>query len=249
MFINTSKIQFESNSQPSKLSTLSVSVVYQYVKDTIWKQFTTNSYYKVWLFSCLSIRQRYNLKAIHNYSSRYIIRIIVVYQYVKDTIWKQFTTYLGFITTNNKLFINTSKIQFESNSQLYCLITQTNISCLSIRQRYNLKAIHNRYWYSDSIALLFINTSKIQFESNSQLQQLHLFCQIGCLSIRQRYNLKAIHNNRYYYNLALVLFINTSKIQFESNSQLTSPICLVFGVVYQYVKDTIWKQFTTILKR
>ena len=61
--------------------------------------------------------------------------------------------------------------------------------------------------------LLFINTSKIQNESKSQRlekKQCRTWC---CLSIRQRYKMKANHNS----------------------AHLKEPI---ENVVYQYVKDT-----------
>ena len=42
-----------------------------------------------------------------------------------------------------KVFISKSKIQFESKSQL-CSISYNQVSgCLSVSQRYNLKANHN----------------------------------------------------------------------------------------------------------
>src|SRR6218665_3888137 len=89
------------------------------------------------------------------------------------------------------LFFNTSKIQFESSGYLLFISPQ-----------------------------LFFNTSKIQFESKSQLGYQRIICRKRCFSIRQRYNLKANHNNRC------------------RNSQIDM-------VVFQYVKDTIGKQITT----
>ena len=67
-------------------------VVFQYVKDTIWKQITTGERWVKRFASCFSIRQRYNLKANHNYCPTWARSIWVVFQYVKDTIWKQITT-------------------------------------------------------------------------------------------------------------------------------------------------------------
>ena len=144
LFFNTSKIQFESKSQ---LLLLSVAIVN----------------------GCFSIRQRYNLKANHNHFHDLLISTIVVFQYVKDTIWKQITTCIGKAPYICMLFFNTSKIQFESKSQ--------QIECVGIR----------------------------------------VSC---CFSIRQRYNLKANHNH-------------------------ISLFCFILVVVFQYVKDTIWKQITT----
>ena len=139
-----------------------------------------------------------------------------------------------------------------------------------ICQRYNLKAIHNSRWLSLYNFRVVTNMSKIQSESNSQLFALSIprtpccdqyvkdtiwkqFTTIGkTLSlwyllwpICQRYNLKAIHNGMERGKSSDRVVTNMSKIQSESNSQLNS-----LGVSHpqgcdQYVKDTIWKQFTT----
>ena len=195
MFFNTSKIQFESKSQ------------------LIAKKL----FYKL---GCFSIRQRYNLKANHNYGFCLVFNFIVVFQYVKDTIWKQITTLSLRSAFACWLFFNTSKIQFESKSQPSFKFSDTNKSCFSIRQRYNLKANHNRWsrrtskpcvvfqYVKDTIWKqittehskvlkdfgLFFNTSKIQFESKSQPNGFDLAEFVSCFSIRQRYNLKANHN-------------------------------------------------------
>ena len=172
----------------------------------------------------------------------------VVFQYVKDTIWKQITTRLSLTMQRTSLFFNTSKIQFESKSQHCCWVFLNLGSCFSIRQRYNLKANHNIFYLfchllnvvfqyvKDTIwkqittiahgiicfALLFFNTSKIQFESKSQHVNRLNTSLVSCFSIRQRYNLKANHNSK-------------------TGRTWTSL------VVFQYVKDTIWKQITTII--
>jgi len=114
---NTSKIQSESNSQPEANPISNQFRCHQYLKDTIWKQFTTK-----WPRSCHKltvspIPQRYNLKAIHNWLSvhlfwlagvtntskiqsesnsqlisLFLVKNLWCHQYLKDTIWKQFTT-------------------------------------------------------------------------------------------------------------------------------------------------------------
>ena len=218
----------------------------QNLKDTIWKQFTTrrsNSYYHTVV---LSEPQRYNLKAIHNGTSRGIFRWVGVVrtskiqfesnsqhgdngdvvdswccQNLKDTIWKQFTT--------------------------ACASSKSFGTVLSEPQRYNLKAIHNIKLVDVGIASGVVRTSKIQFESNSQLSIQFLLLIARCcqnlkdtiwkqfttlekelfkiklvLSEPQRYNLKAIHNMP---EIRLRLkqgVVRTSKIQFESNSQRKS---------------------------
>ena len=169
VFISVSKIQFESKSQLAislnlcgarclsvcqrynlkanhnlkhLLNGLSKGV-YQCVKDTIWKQITTSSPYSCIVFWCLSVCQRYNLKANHNNSLKIEEHGIGVYQCVKDTIWKQITTEPIKVSNLVKVFISVSKIQFESKSQHNPFnIVKTN-RCLSVCQRYNLKANHN----------------------------------------------------------------------------------------------------------
>ena len=89
----------------------------QYVKDTIWKQFTTHLSCKANLPGLWPICQRYNLKAIHNSPLHCQSNPAGCDQYVKDTIWKQFTT------------LNTTEALPHS--------------LWPICQRYNLKAIHN----------------------------------------------------------------------------------------------------------
>ena len=164
------------------------------------------------------IPQRYNLKAIHNPKRRIILNFVGVtntskiqsesnsqlgedeaqtisrcHQYLKDTIWKQFTTI------------------FSSE------FVMTAVS--PIPQRYNLKAIHN--------------TGKV----------IGTFAEVS--PIPQRYNLKAIHNELNSVNLSDFGVTNTSKIQSESNSQLPGLFTNTISGCHQYLKDTIWKQFTT----
>ena len=147
VFISVSKIQFESKSQLIDYGKIITWGVYQCVKDTIWKQITTEamqlanaagvfiSVSKIqfesksqrfgrWIqydYWCLSVCQRYNLKANHNGRKRFIGCSWGVYQCVKDTIWKQITTSRDFSLMRFVVFISVSKIQFESKSQLTVL--------------------------------------------------------------------------------------------------------------------------------
>ena len=176
------------------------------------------------------------------------ISLHVVFQYVKDTIWKQITTPPLLLCTESLLFFNTSKIQFESKSQRSHTWPGERPSCFSIRQRYNLKANHNKIHIANNgkrvvfqyvkdtiwkqittdstvamkVPTLFFNTSKIQFESKSQQNHYTQKLFQSCFSIRQRYNLKANHN-------------------------FPAPGSTINFVVFQYVKDTIWKQITTFV--
>ena len=117
-----------------------------------------------------------------------------------------------------------------------------------------------------------LNTSKIQFKSNSQLihnliknccrcaqyfkdtiQKQFTTCYLVWItfkrlcSILQRYNSKAIHNGFKDWGAVFRVVLNTSKIQFKSNSQLFIHIIQPALCCAQYFKDTIQKQFTTVL--
>ena len=120
------------------------------------------------------------------------------------------------------VFISVSKIQFESKSQQGIDTPYKIIRCLSVCQRYNLKANHNVFGDGKKHNRVFISVSKIQFESKSQLVENVAENVAGCLSVCQRYNLKANHNS--------IKIFTTGSIG-----------------VYQCVKDTIWKQITTLL--
>ena len=232
-----SKIQSESNSQLCKPHGSEDRRCGSNVKDTIWKQFTTAGYrvirvQQLW-FQC----QRYNLKAIHNFPVSFMYSGAVVVpmskiqsesnsqhsangEYliprcgsnVKDTIWKQFTTFTVADFPYSMLWFQ----------------------C----QRYNLKAIHNcsrrRLW----IWGVVVPMSKIQSESNSQHIACNDFRDISCGSnVKdtiwkqfttpvflshpqgqlwfqcQRYNLKAIHNEWREASLLLHVVVPMSKIQ------------------------------------
>ena len=63
--------------------------------------------------------------------------------------------------------------------------------------------------------------------------------------ICQRYALKAIHNHFLINKQDAIDVSNMSKIRFESNSQQATEVNEKRGRCFQYVKDTLWKQFTT----
>ena len=240
---NMSKIQSESNSQLDNIKDLCHFGCDQYVKDTIWKQFTTLFASNIWFVVLWPICQRYNLKAIHNQRlTGWNLYSVVTNmskiqsesnsqragrphkigascdQYVKDTIWKQFTTHISMRIASLMLW--------------------------PICQRYNLKAIHNTLFRLLRSLLVVTNMSKIQSESNSQLPLTARRTPAGCdqyvkdtiwkqftthskhksqlaklWPICQRYNLKAIHNQLMVVELINFVVTNMSKIQSESNSQ------------------------------
>ena len=194
MFISSSKIQSESKSQLAALTSADLLSVYQFFKDTIWKQITTNSRRAFNIRQCLSVLQRYNLKANHNRVRTICKKWKSVYQFFKDTIWKQITTGSVLMLYVIKVFISSSKIQSESKSQPNRTVTKKYNECLSVLQRYNLKANHNPVLPLNLVFRVFISSSKIQSESKSQLTPCATATPHKCLSVLQRYNLKANHN-------------------------------------------------------
>ena len=240
---NTSKIQSESNSQLANCSLTLNPWCHQYLKDTIWKQFTTINAADIKKYTVSPIPQRYNLKAIHN--TLYI-----------------FSSPLFGVT-------NTSKIQSESNSQQavqlasrWCGVTNTSKIQSESNSQLNLHKCRNEQgchqYLKDTIWKQFTTYNKVfcglkkvsPIPQRYNLKAIHnkLFpCQrpIKVSPIPQRYNLKAIHNQ---VDLLLCFkqgVTNTSKIQSESNSQLFSLFMYKYIRCHQYLKDTIWKQFTT----
>jgi len=165
---NLSKIQIESNSQLLAFALGAVMCCVQSFKDTNRKQFTTIDKYYCFMFQLCSIFQRYKSKAIHNPHFSIMAKQYAVF--------------------------NLSKIQIESNSQLFAACSFSLFSCVqsfkdtnrkqfttisgcfvqdivlcSIFQRYKSKAIHNKLLAAIKVVPAVFNLSKIQIESNSQL--------------------------------------------------------------------------------
>jgi len=240
---NTSKIQSESNSQRTMNLTSESIRCHQYLKDTIWKQFTTSQPEQSQSYGVSPIPQRYNLKAIHNCPGPCLNTLTGVtntskiqsesnsqrlkyscplanrcHQYLKDTIWKQFTTRRRILRLRNwchQYLKDTIWKQFTTVRTLSTILPWVS----PIPQRYNLKAIHNVGAFVYIRFSGVTNTSKIQSESNSQRVNVSLVTLARVSPIPQRYNLKAIHNrlkNLLKYPAGVT---NTSKIQSESNSQ------------------------------
>ena len=217
---NTSKIQSESNSQRPTATGQSGAGCHQYLKDTIWKQFTTYYALPPFLGKVSPIPQRYNLKAIHNSSSR---------------TW-----------TAGAGVTNTSKIQSESNSQQYGRLLATMKRC----HQYLKDTIWKQFTTDENVRLTawicgchqyLKDTIWKRFKAHFQL--FHYLWEVS--PIPQRYNLKAIHNRVARRTLFPSGVTNTSKIQSESNSQRYWRSYLSRYWCHQYLKDTIWKQFTT----
>ena len=191
-----SKIQSESNSQRQSEHYPNWYCCDRYVKDTIWKQFTTQGYITVQMNWLWSVCQRYNLKAIHNGQATKVRSVTVV--------------------------IGMSKIQSESNSQHGYSINNYNSCC----DRY----VKDTIWKQFTTAL------------GDVLHYTRLW------SVCQRYNLKAIHNPLALRTRSTLVVIGMSKIQSESNSQQHVATFFTIQGCDRYVKDTIWKQFTTLIR-
>ena len=113
-----------------------------------------------------------------------------------------------------------SKIHSESKSQLLVIICSDPTNCVSLCQRYILKANHNTAWAKVFSCVLCLTMSKIHSESKSQRIGNKQIFYGHCVSLCQRYILKANHNS------------------FEAAIE-------EIKTVSHYVKDTFWKQITT----
>jgi len=137
-----------------------------------------------------------------------------------------------------------SKIQSESNSQLLADVGFVGLGC----DQYVKDTIWKQFTTPTNG-----DTAKAgcdQYVKDTIWKQFTTLV-FGCSffiwlwPICQRYNLKAIHNDRPLdYSIFLVV-TNMSKIQSESNSQRSECWPKLTLRCDQYVKDTIWKQFTT----
>ena len=121
--------------------------------------------------------------------------------------------------------------------------------------------------------MVVINRKTTKFESNSQLsfrgnglykscyqsqnykiwkQFTTLWCDRGdnyeLLSIAKLQNLKAIHNGKGNYQIAIGVVINRKTTKFESNSQHIGKYKGKLVSCYQSQNYKIWKQFTTLWK-
>ena len=117
--------------------------VSHYVKDTFWKQITTATLNRFINTNCVSLCQRYILKANHNTEVDKQKLLQTVSHYVKDTFWKQITTSAKFSLRRRLLCLTMSKIHSESKSQQLHSGSSGNSYCVSLCQRYILKANHN----------------------------------------------------------------------------------------------------------
>ena len=106
---------------------------------------------------------------------------------------------------------------------------------LSISQRYILKANHNYWTMQRNIFTVFINKSKIHFESKSQPAWISAWISFMFLSISQRYILKANHN----YFLSKVfslLFLSISQryiLKANHNLSRSNQMALLFLSISQ----------------
>ena len=200
LWVTTTNIQIESNSQ--HLSILILSLV-----------------------TCELPLQIYKLKAIHNILLNWLGSIVLVSYHYKYTNWKQFTTIKITHHNNKYLWVTTTNIQIESNSQHTFNTTKDTATCELPLQIYKLKAIHNDFdkngdklhlvsyhykytnwkqfttnrWLLCKRTSLWVTTTNIQIESNSQHILTFIFGKGSCELPLQIYKLKAIHNNLHFF--------------------------------------------------
>ena len=187
------------------------------------------------------------MKAIHNYRTLCVVKLLVVV-YLKDTEkWKQFTTFIPISLATAKLLCISKILKNESNSQQL----PTNLEllfCCCVSQRYwKMKAIHNNPSNIDeflkvvvylkdtekwkqfttfvvrtfNLYLLLCISKILKNESNSQHNSLLCYFSVSCCVSQRYWKMKAIHNP-----------MNVSN----------APANVVV-----YLKDTEkWKQFTTV---
>jgi len=190
---NLSKIQIESNSQLCENPMYLHRCCVQSFKDTNRKQFTTTFIIVVIDDKLCSIFQRYKSKAIHNIIRLNLTTALAVFnlskiqiesnsqrrtnlaaavnccvQSFKDTNRKQFTTVATLSGWWMTAVFNLSKIQIESNSQLFFLTYPNGWSCVQSFKDTNRKQFTTRF---------------------GQTSKKRTLC-----SIFQRYKSKAIHN-------------------------------------------------------
>ena len=220
-------------------------VVRLYVKDTFWKQITTAkqlqrrhfqlfvSMSKIHFESksqqeridryhgkgCSSLCQRYILKANHNTWMMPMKTNSVVRLYVKDTFWKQITTYCVLFFRRNLLFVSMSKIHFESKSQRHKLKTIQKNCCSSLCQRYILKANHNACISAFAFKCCSSLCQRYILKANHnkvEVQQGNFF--VVRLYVKDTFWKQITTETRLAINMWM-LFVSMSKIHFESKSQ------------------------------
>ena len=165
--LNTSKIRYKSNSQRQCRAVFTLICCAQYFKDTIQEQFTTVSVGDLNHKCCAqyfkdTIQEQFTTQTTE---PKFNIRCA---QYFKDTIQEQFTTYLlecYHLPSCAQYFKDTIQEQFTTK---YSALKRMCQLC-SILQRYDTRAIHNYELTQADKREAVLNTSKIRYKSNSQL--------------------------------------------------------------------------------
>jgi len=167
---NISKIQIESNSQQFvDLLKIHLSCV-QYFKDTNREQFTTLKGIQDGTIKLCSIFQRYKSRAIHNAVSPVMLDNAAVFNISKIQIEsnsQRCTNSVALSGSCVQYFKDTNREQFTTHQHLQPRYTML----CSIFQRYKSRAIHNKEMFPKKLFIAVFNISKIQIESNSQLNQ------------------------------------------------------------------------------
>ena len=126
-------------------------------------------HYTLCVLGCLPYCKGTILKAIHNCLIPFQTIVLGVYRIAKVRFWKQFTTALK--------------------------VLRSWLWCLPYCKGTILKAIHNWTCHLINFILVFTVLQRYDFESNSQLQKIHVNIRLRCLPYCKGTILKAIHNH------------------------------------------------------
>ena len=138
LFLICQRYNFESNSQRAIESLNKIASCFWYVKDTI-------------------------LKAIHNKSCIFALKVEAVSDMSKIQFWKQFTTLSYENKFTCKLFLICQRYNFESNSQRGGSGCPPPVGCFWYVKDTILKAIHNNSLQNEDLGGAVSDMSKIQF--------------------------------------------------------------------------------------
>ena len=163
------RYKFESNSQPTTISSRSSSSCVIRYKDT-------------------------NLKAIHNMIRSQAVKAQAVSSDTKIQIWKQFTTKLILGNALPTLCHPIQRYKFESNSQRWQGCRRTRWAVSSDTKIQIWKQFTTRWVAWGLHPGLCHPIQRYKFESNSQRTRLVHFIIAGCVIRYKDTNLKAIHN-------------------------------------------------------
>ncbi len=139
-------------------------------ENTIWYQFTTITSRYACIICCVVNERKYNLIPIHN------MNIVGRWHSWLCSQW--------------------TKIQSDTNSQLRPQGYEPCERCVVNERKYNLIPIHNTLDWGTILYPLCSQWTKIQSDTNSQLQSPANVTTKSCVVNERKYNLIPIHNEQ-----------------------------------------------------